>query len=1076
MRIRNVVVGTILLGLTAVSLGAVLWYFKGRELVAFRRAEQAFTNQDWSEAKAQYGWYLAQQPDDVDALVRYAETSAKVLSNRTINVRDAARAYRRVAVLRPEDEAAAIRAATFCEDHELWLDLQSCGQQFSEKFPGNADFTFWRALAEEKLGNVDLALTQYEALLQSPSYPLKAMSALVALLTQRGRMEDAQARLDAAIESKPDSAVLRAYRGDHFIQRNQLVDAEKQIDEALRLGRELPEVLLAAGRLHIARRDWNKAKEFAESYLKSRPDLEAYLLYCQATIGRGAEGDAQAASLLKTADPKFLADHPQLYFILSEIQFGLNQLDDARATADAYRLAHPDHVAALEYFDARLLHAAGQVDEAIVKLRRVVQGAPDLRVAAQRLVAICLETRRARDRELARETLERYMRANPSDAQAIALWRMTFAQPTLEVTIETAKSIHSDDGVPAATMIDIASKLLRDGKENAHKTETVALAQALLEKAYQGDPAVPDLLLARVECYLAGGNTSQAEEALANVPENGNAESELRLAQARLALAQADMDRAQEFVMQEMQRTNATETDRIRWAQLFADNGQLDIGLTILRDGIGRENSPASAAESAIEQVALAIRTRSYSRALELIASLAPQFSENPETIQRLVIQQLAVAEALASSEDDRDRKEAESIVLDVCQRHPDNTLAKALHARLKFATDPPDVEGAEELCAQLRTSGAADSRVYMLSAEIAARSGQDALAYSFASKAAELAPYDSHALFLSGKAQLQQGRYGEAAASLAKALRIDPATIDILRPLARAYAGAGRFAEFDATLSKIESEQPLSALQETELRLLRSWAAICRRDWTNAEQISRSVVERDNANTEALRYLVIALASTGKIADAEILVSESVPASRDAQVWCELAVRHLVSERPPNILKASTAFTKALAIRPNYPLALIGLIEIEQQTGNAGRALGLCNRFIETSPDDVGILLKKAQILAGLPDREAESLQTVNAILTKTTNPDAMYLRGTLLLAKQQYGDALRDFQNSAKLTGNSSAQLQLRMAEAYFGLKETNVARLYVEQAKQQATNGEPVDQRRLAELAAQLNGSPQ
>lgn len=1076
MRIRNAVLGALLLALTAVTLGAGLWYFKGREWVAYRRAEQAYTSQDWSEAKAQYGWYLAQQPDDADALLRYAEASEKVLPNRTVNVRDAARAYRRVAVLRPEDEAAALQAARFCEDHELWLDLQSCGNQFSEKYPDNPDFRYWRALAEEKLGNIDLALTQYEAMVQLPSYPLKAMSALVALLTQRGRMEEAKARLDAAIDGKPDSAILRAYRGDHFIVRNQLVEAEKEIDEALRLDHELPEVLLAAGRLHVARRDWNKAKEYAESVLKARPDLEAYLLYCQATIGRGAEGDAQATSVLKSADPMLLADHPQLYFILSEIQIGLNQIEDARATADAYRLAHPDHVAALEYFDARLLHAAGQRDEAIAKLQKVVQGAPDLRVAAQRLVAICLETRRARDRELARETLEGYIRANPTDAQAIALWRTTFAELPIEVTLETAKSILNDDGVPTATMIVIASKLLRDGKENPHKPETVALAQALLEKAYQRDRSAPELLLARVECYLTGGNTSQAEEALVNVQDNGNTEPELRLAKARLALAQADMEGAQTLLLQEMQRTNVTETDCIRWAQLFADNGQLDAGLAILRDGIGRENDPASAAESAIEQVALAIRTRGYLRALELIDSFVPQFSENPETIQRLVRQQLAVAEALALSEDVRNQAEAEKIVVEVCERHPDNTVAKAMHARLKFETEPPDLKGAEELCAQLRSSGATDARVYTLSAEIAARSGQDALAYAFASKASELAPYDSHALYLSGNAQLQQGRYGEAAASLAKALRIDPSNVGILKPLARASAGAGRFAEFDAILSKLESEQPRSAPQEAELRLLRSWVAICRRDWTTAEQISRSVYETDNANAEALRYLVIALANAGKIADAEVLVSESVLASKDARVWCELAVRHLVSERPPNILKASTAFTKALAIRPNYPLALIGLIEIEQQTGNAGRALGLCNRFIETSPDDVGILLKKAQILAGLPNREDESLQTVNAILTKTANPDAMYLRGTLMLAKQQYGDALRDFQGSAKLAGNSSAQLQLRLAEAYFGLKEIGVARLYLEQAKRQVMNGEQVDQLRLSELAERLDGSQQ
>lgn len=1076
MRIRYAVIGFILFVLTVAAVGAGLWYFKGREWVAYRRAEQAFASQNWPEAKAQYGWYLAQRPDNADALLRYAEASEKVLPNRTINVRDAARAYRRVAALRPDDEDAAVQATRFCEDHELWLDLQACSQQFAERFPDNADFLFWRALAEEKLGNAVLALTQYEALVQTPSYPPRALAALVALLTQRGRVADAKARLDAAIDGEPDNAILRAYRGDYFILRNQLVEAEKEIDEALRLGRELPEVLLAAGRLHVTRRDWNKAKEFAETYLKLRPDLEAYLLYCQSTIGRGDEGDTQAANVLKSADPMLLADHPQLYFILAEIQIGLNLIEDARATADAYRLAHPDHVAALEYFDARLLHAAGQLDEAIAKLRTVVQGAPDLRVAAQRLVALCLETRRTRDRELAREILEGYIRANPTDAQAIVLWRTTFAELPIEETLDTAESILSDDGVPAATMIDISSKLLREGRESSHKTESIALAQALLDKAYQRERTAPELLLARVECYLASGNTNQAEEALADAPKNGSTESDLRLAQARLALAQADMEGAQALLMQEMQRTKVTETNCIRWAQLFADNGQLDAGLSVLRDGIGREDNPASAGESAIEQVALAIRVQDYSRALELIASFGPRFGENPETIQQLVWQQLAVAEALASSEGNHNRAEAERIVLDVRERHPDNVVAKALHARLKLAAEPPDLKGAEELCAQLRSSGATDARVYMLSAEIAGKSGQDALAYGFASKAAEFAPYDSHALYLSGKAQLQQGRYGEAAASLAKAMRIDPTNFEILKPMARASAGAGRFAEFDAIMSRLENEQPLTAPQEAELRLLRGWAAICRRDWTTAEQISRSVYESDNANTEALRYLVIALASTGKIADAEVLVSESVLASRDAQLWCELAIRHLVSERPPNILKASTAFTKALAIRPNYPLALIGLIEIEQQTGNAGRALGLCNRFIETSPEDVGILLKKAQILAGLPNREDESLQTVNAILSKTTNPDAMYLRGTLLLAKQQYGDALQDFQNSAKLAGSPSAQLQLRLAEAYFGLKELGVARLYLDQAKQKAVNGEPVDQRRLSELAAQLDGPRQ
>ena len=156
---------------------------------------------------------------------------------------------------------------------------------------------------------------------------------------------------------------------------------------------------------------------------------------------------------------------------------------------------------------------------------------------------------------------------------------------------------------------------------------------------------------------------------------------------------------------------------------------------------------------------------------------------------------------------------------------------------------------------------------------------------------------------------------------------------------------------------------------------------------------------------------------------------------------------------------------------RTGYYRALLGLLEVQLRSENLGAALGLCDRLLAERPDDTGMLERKASLLAQLPGRQQEALDTIQSAIDLSPRPSFFYQRGCLRLDLGDYANAIEDFQRAKQAGGAGPGSLDLLMAEAYLGLNNIDLARVYYESAKNKASGVKPADAIRLDAIASRL-----
>jgi predicted Zn-dependent protease len=834
------------------------------------------------------------------------------------------------------------------------------------------------------------------------------------------------------------------------------------LDAALAKGGETADALLLAAQVNAAKSDWKSAQTFADKALNVSPDPQAYAIRVNAFLVDHQM--AKAIEMLSGLDPLFLADNPELYLLLAELQIDAGAQKDAEHTIAAYRDAYPNDRDVFEYLAARGLLKKGAVADAIAKLETVVSQMPDFSRARFYLGLAYLDRG---DKDRAKNTFEIYLKNNPEDERARAIWDAAFADRSPEQVEGAAAKLLENDTAYSGSLFMAAYSLMKTKPGVEGSADHLELAKKLLEKAIERSPSEPQGYRDLLFLYLGRKDLENARQVLARAESAGLSSSTLNLLRAGMALAEDQPAQAKESFQRELEAGAMASAKALEWAGLFSDMGQADMSLEMLAAAQARANTDEDRRELELAPIGLCVKSGDLDKALAFIDQVGAKYATLPDVIRRLDDQRIALARIWLAPGERRNVAKASRLVADIAKAEPDRVDAKTLQVRLLLQQAPPDVDAAETLCASLRKPDKPDPELLVLASDIASQKAQFAKALDFATQANNAAPDEFNIQMTLARAQIQMDLYADAVATLEKMRSRDPGNRSVLESLARAYAGAKRFEEADALIKQLAAGGDAGAVDSLRASVLAS-----RGQWAPAEQLLRKRYEADPNDYATIRALGRTLFSSGQKDRAVAFLKECNDRQPDnPELWVELGNAYLAMGDAPNRSEASLAFSRALVQQPGYAPALQGMLDVQLRADNLGGALGLCDRFLAATPDNADMLQQKALLLARLPDRRKEALETIQKAIDIAKRPEFIFLRGSLYLSQNEFAKALEDFLQVSQARKTRSAELECLMAETYLGLNDPSLARFYCNSAKDKAAKGERVDSIRMERLASRI-----
>jgi tetratricopeptide (TPR) repeat protein len=1034
----------LILGLLAVLIFAGAAGFltfqslRGRNALA--AAEEAYANERWVEAKRNYTWYIARNPDDLEVFPRYIESCLNILNNRRENVRDAGRAYLKLALAEPSNLALAQQVVDFYRDHNLWRDLDYAASVFLRNHPEDPVLIYNRALADGLLGRTSEAIAGYRQLADRGDAQAEAYGNLAQLLLKQGYQEQGWQLLDDAVAERPGDPLLRAERVKYALAVRDIVRATAELERALEAGADAGEVLLAAASVHAAKQDFETSLAYAQDAVHALPaSHEGHALIAKNFIALRKTGEA--IDYLSTLDAFFLADNPRLYLLLAEIQIDAQALEDAGRTIETYRAVAPHEREMLDYLDARKLLEAGDAAEAASKFAIVVERMPELSIARYYLSIAYLESG---NRDRAKNALELYITNNPEDRRAQLLRDSVFAERTAESIESEARDLLSSDAPYFASLLSVANSLFRSAPRPGDDVERLELTERLYRRAIEDSPSVPDAYSDLALHLLSQDKQDAARQVLDEAFAAGIPPADLDYPAAAIALADGDVARAKTLFAERVERERIGFGRAEAWITLFAAAGHMAAGLEIL-DTVRSPDHP----ELDLVEVAVLTQFGNVEQAHERSIDLADRYADAPGIIARLNDYRIALARLTMTPGANKNRELTEQLAASIERTEPDRADALALRAQLLLQQTPPGLEAAERLCAKASERAPDDMYVLLVSSEIAYLRGQFSKAADYAQAAHEVSSNRVYTGVILARMQLQMGAFSDALATLQDADRLAPDNPAIVELMVRANAGLGRFREAD------DLTRQLQTLLDGQLPVqLQATLLIARGDWPTAEQVLRRMHEVNPADIWSMHYLAVAMEQQDRWDEAEQFLNACIDRHPDLdELWITLGKSYLRNADNVRLADASLAFTQALTRNPDDHRAIRGMFEVQIRSGNLGAALGFCDRLLREIPDDYDMIRQKAMLLARIQGREQEALASVNRAIDMRPLTDLYYLRGRLHLELGEPSSALKDFQFVEQSGADMGGELDVLMAEAYLDLDNLQLARSYYDAARARA-----------------------
>jgi len=547
-------------------------------------AMAAWSDGDWEESARQLGMYLSREPDDVDALLRFAQAQTEIRPLRSERLSEAVASYERVLRLAPAHAEATYKLG------ELYLAVGEPGQAERvartrlETTGEDPAASVLLARAQVARSEYESAMRQLETVIQLDPTQVQAYDLLGQLqLEQIADAETARRTFDALVEHNPTSPTAHVFKGRFLRRVGNRARASAMLRKAEELEPQDSSTLLLLGgewaelgRTADARRHLNAAIE------KSRGEPAAYLILARLSLRERQVDDALA--VVERAERE-LDDSVELLPLAVQCYVAAGNPDRAAKCVAELRDAGASEDL-VEFLRCLVTAARGQTWRAIAQLDEVVRQHPEAAEAwleLARLFATTAQFRRSA------EAYDRFVQLRPESREA----RVALAKALLAAgELDRAEQVASEVGLaePLAALVWCRARLATQLSASAVVSRTdlerlAADAERLGETFADG----VGFVLVEAEALAALGQWEEAVGALERSRAEYPDQMPIGLALGDLHRRCQRFDRARACFAEVLaQRPNCLEA-RLGMTRVHLEEGDLEGAIGSLREGLQRE-------------------------------------------------------------------------------------------------------------------------------------------------------------------------------------------------------------------------------------------------------------------------------------------------------------------------------------------------------------------------------------------------------------------------------------------------------------------------------------------------------
>ncbi len=266
-----VLISLVVLGITAYGLRK--WNRLHRAETGLELGSKAYENAQWAEAAQNLGRYLGVEPDDIDALMKYAQAQFNIRPLKQSNISQAINAYRKVLRIDRTHSEAATKLI------DMYIQLNMPGEAeliATQQLETISDNTIRRMLARALLEQrkfVEAARELNGIIEDSPSEVLAYD--MLGRLTEL-RPDDfsvtAEHWFSQGVQSNPSSALAHIIRGAFYLRHGQLNKALADLEQAESYDLSDESIRLSLAREFVNAGAFDKALSHIEAVYQSQPD------------------------------------------------------------------------------------------------------------------------------------------------------------------------------------------------------------------------------------------------------------------------------------------------------------------------------------------------------------------------------------------------------------------------------------------------------------------------------------------------------------------------------------------------------------------------------------------------------------------------------------------------------------------------------------------------------------------------------------------------------------------------------------------------------------------------------------
>lgn len=230
----NLIIVLILAVIVVAVSGVLLRKYNRKQRSEVRLAEGLIAYEDgrWAEAATHLGQYLSIHRNDVDILIKYAQSQIQIQPFKRENLAQAINAYR--IVLRLEDnELAANEIIKLYLRFGMPTEAELIARRFVEK-SGKTEFHQSLGLSLIRQRKYEEAVDILMELVHQDPKQVNVYKLLAEIAEKRPEMEEIQAGewFDKAVEKNPNSAQAYILRSTYRLQQGQLQASLEDIEKA----------------------------------------------------------------------------------------------------------------------------------------------------------------------------------------------------------------------------------------------------------------------------------------------------------------------------------------------------------------------------------------------------------------------------------------------------------------------------------------------------------------------------------------------------------------------------------------------------------------------------------------------------------------------------------------------------------------------------------------------------------------------------------------------------------------------------------------------------------------------------